>query len=125
MATPQIERKPETHFENLCNNPLTISTRHGICSDSWNVTVERVAHRIWKWEKRDARRKKRDRKIFLFFSFFLFFYFNLTAPRLSMDLVPIFLVAQCAGGGWGWRARVKVESRACYKIIKKYNDIIS
>ena len=104
MATPQIRRNSETHQINLCDKPLTISTRHGICSDSWNVTVEKVAHRIWKWEKRDARRKKGIERSFFFFFLFLFsffFYFNLAAPRLSRDLVPVSLVAQRAWGGGG------------------------
>jgi len=89
MATPQIGRNPETHQIKLCNNLLTISTHHGICSDSWNVTVEKVAHRIWKWEKRDAIKKKRDRNVFLFFFFFLFsFLFSLFSFLSSFILIP-------------------------------------
>jgi len=35
VATPQIERKPETHQIKLCNKPLTIDASHGISSNPW------------------------------------------------------------------------------------------
>jgi len=103
MATPQIGRNPETHQIKLCNNLLTISTRHGICSDSWNVTVEKVAHRIWKWEKRDAIKKKRDRNVFLFFSYFLFSFLSsfILIPRSAIvkrSCATFFSGTTCVGG---------------------------
>jgi hypothetical protein len=63
-----------THFENLCNKPLTISTRHGISSTHENVTIKKVAHRIPNEIPRDDTIEK-ERKGTYFFFYFLSFLF--------------------------------------------------
>ena len=85
MATLQTLRKPENHFENLCDKPLTIGTRHGISSTYENVTIEKLAHRLSSDALRNAIQKKRIER-----SFDLsFFYSILFSPPLSRGLVPV------------------------------------
>ena len=76
MTTLQIRRKPVTHQNSLCNNPLTISTRHGISSTHGSVTIWKVAHPDRQSRPQDATNKKREKTLRLFFiSFFLLLLF--------------------------------------------------
>jgi hypothetical protein len=70
MATPQIRRKPLTHQTSLCNNLLTISTRHGISSTHGSVTIWKVAHSDRQSRSQDATNRKREKTLRLFFIFF-------------------------------------------------------
>ena len=70
MTTPQIRRKPLTDQNSLCNNPLTISTGHGISSTHGSVTIWKVAHPDRQSRSQDATNKKREKTLRLFFIFF-------------------------------------------------------
>ena len=81
MATPQIRRKPLTDQNSLCNNPLTISTRHGISSTHGSVTIWKVAHPDRQSRSQDATNRKKEKTLRLFFIFFFFSAFSLVPPR--------------------------------------------
>ena len=91
MATLQTLRKPEHHFENLCDKHLTISTRHGISSTHDNVTIEKVAHRIPNEIPRDDTNGKRKERNFFFFSFLFFSFFILFSlpPRCQWGMCQL------------------------------------
>ena len=80
MATLQIRRKPVTHQNSLCNNPLTISTRHGISSTHGSVTIWKVAHPDRQSRSQDATNKKREKTLRLFFYFLFSSAFILVPP---------------------------------------------
>ena len=80
MATPQIQRKPVTHQNSLCNNPLTISTRHGISSTHGSVTIWKVAHPDRQSRPQDATNRKKEKTLRLFFLFSFFSAFILVPP---------------------------------------------
>ena len=81
MATLQIRRKPLTHQNSLCNNPLTISTRHGISSTHGSVTIWKVAHPDRQSRSQNATNRKKEKTLRLFFIFFFFFCFYSSPPR--------------------------------------------
>lgn len=92
MATPQTLRKPEHHFETLCDKHLTIGTRHGISSTHNNVTIEKLAHRIPNEIPRDdTNGKRKERNFFFFFPFFFFSFFILFSlpPRCQWGVCQL------------------------------------
>ena len=101
MATLQTLRKPEHHFENLCDKHLTISTRHGISSTHDNVTIEKVAHRIPNEIPRDDTNGKRKERNFFFFSFLSFFLFLFYSPS------PRVVNGACASYYSGTSSRIR------------------
>ena len=112
MATLQIERKSETHFETLCDKHLTIGTRHGISSTHENVTIEKLAHRLSSDAPRNAIQKKRRQDLLILLFFILFFFLS----RCQGILCQFFEWHKV----WHkvlWCATVKVESSVCYKMI--------
>jgi len=75
MATPQIRRKPLTDQNLLCDNSLTINTRHGISSTHGSVTIWKVAHPDRQSRSQDATNRKREKtlRLFIFLLFFSIF----------------------------------------------------
>lgn len=72
MATLQIRKKPETYQINLCDKPLTISTRHGISNIHGSVTIQKVAHTDRQSRSQHDTNRKGEKTLFSF----LFFFFS-------------------------------------------------
>jgi hypothetical protein len=90
MATLQIRRKSETYQINLCDKPLTISTRHGISSIHGSVTIQKVAHTDRQSRSQHDTNRKGERLYIFLFSFFSFFLILVSSARLVEGLCATF-----------------------------------
>jgi len=118
MATPQIRRKPLTDQNSLCDNPLTINTRHGISSTHGSVTIEKLAHSDRQSRSQDATNRKKEKTLCLFlFSFFSSAFILVPPAGLVKGLGATFSNGTTCGGVGVRCARIEVELIfMCYKI---------